>query len=637
MNASKTSGEAWDKLGQIVDGLVETLIEENKLPGMTVAVTKGGRLLLRRGYGFALVDGSRKLPMTACSRGPAGSVSKATATGPCAVQLMKAKNIDPETRKLYGPGGFFGGKFDPDIDIGIEAHAPQSAPWKLWYPTITFQHLLDHKSGFTLSGDTKGAADMFDVPEEELTYEQVHRHFLRTRELLHEPGTKVEYSNHGFGALTMLIEKLSGKSYPDYVREDYLEPMKLHGRMRPQRAHPDSCDAHKHRFVDGALEPVAFENAGLGLAAGGFVASAEDLMRVTTWLDKKYTVEQLDRMGWGATSKGKLSHSGATSDGMAFVAMFPENYVSSSGADLSEVHVAVMTNVRKDGIDLGGLAGKIALAVPDSAVPASFDLWKPGKSCSCEYARHGVPANEYQKVFDEAAGAGYRLEWIEGYAVGGKVYFNVVFRTNEPKIAWASHHNMTAATYQQKFDHYRGEGFSPDHVDSYAVGNDVLYSAIWTKSGGAFNAYHGKTADEHQQSFDSLIANGWRPKVISVASIGGTLRYTALYDKQAIGSFEARSSLGPDEYQSAFDQNAARGWHLHYLGTFVHSGKLRFSAIWADKPEVFGSRARHGLTAQQLETAWQDALSAGFRTRAISGYEDGGKVRYAAYWTKSTQ
>ncbi|MGH9198633.1 MAG: serine hydrolase, partial [Acidimicrobiia bacterium] len=66
------------------------------------------------------------------------------------------------------------------------------------------------------------------MSEEELTYAQVHRHFLRTRELLHEPGTESEYSNHGFGLWTLLIEKMSRKSYPDYVGEDYLKPMKLH-------------------------------------------------------------------------------------------------------------------------------------------------------------------------------------------------------------------------------------------------------------------------------------------------------------------------------------------------------------------------------------------------------------------------
>ena len=284
---------------------------------------------------------------------------------------------------------------------------------------------------------------------------------------------------------------------------------------------------------------------------------------------------------------------------------------------------------------LSALAGKIALAVPASNVPATFDIWKQGKSvCSCEYARHGVPANEYKQVFDEAVQSGYRLEWIDGYTDDGKAHFNVIFRTDEQGIDWKNHGSMTGTIYQQNFDKYRGEGFSLDHVDSYVVGNNVLYAAIWRKSSGAFTAYHGSTAEEHQKSFDSLKSDGWRPKVISVASVGGKLRYTALYTKQAIGSFEARSFLTPDEYQTKFDQNKASGRHLHYLNSYLHEGKLRFSAIWAEKPEVSGRIARHGLTAGQFLTSWEDAMSAGFRTRAITGCEEGGKVRYAVYWTK---
>lgn len=156
---------------------------------------------------------------------------------------------------------------------------------------------------------------------------------------------------------------------------------------------------------------------------------------------------------------------------------------------------------------------------------------------------------------------------------------------------------MTGTAYQQHFDRYRDEGFSLTHVDSYIVGNDVLYAAIWTKSGGAYTAYHGKTAEGHQESFDSLTSQGWRPKVISVASVGGKLRYTALYTKQSIGSFEARSFLTADEYQTKFDQNKASGRHPYYLNSYLHEGKLRFSAIWAEKPEVSAYRARYGLSA----------------------------------------
>src|SRR4028119_1194266 len=457
MNAPQSKGEAWPELEEKVDSLVEALIAKNNLPGMTVAVTKEGRLLLSKGYGYALVDGTRKLPMKPCLRSRIGSVTKAVVTGPSGFQLMKSENI-PKSTRLYGPKGFFGGIFDADIDIGIKAHAPKSAKWKEWYEKITIQNLLDHESGFPQTGNNNvpAAAKMFGVSEDQLTYEQGHRYFLRVQGLLHEPGT-YEYSNHNFGLWTILIPKMSGKSYLDYVREDFLKPMKLHNAVRPERANPDSCDGWNHKYnADQKPEVFPFEEHGLGLAAGGFRASAQAIARLMVELDKKYTTEELDSMGWGKTSKGKLQHNGLTGGGTAFVAMFPKGYISSTNVDLSEVHVAILTNIDTSTSDLSSLADKIVLAVPVSNVPATFDIWKQGKSnCSCEYVRRGVPANQYQQVFEEAVESGYRLEWIDGYTDDGKVHFNAIFRTNDPAIAWASHHTMPGTTDQQYLDTYR--------------------------------------------------------------------------------------------------------------------------------------------------------------------------------------
>jgi len=89
MNTLKSTGEAWGQLEEKVDSLVEAFIEEKSLPGMTVAVTKRGRLILSKGYGYALVDGTRKFPMKPCSRSKIGSVTKAVVTGPSGYQLMK--------------------------------------------------------------------------------------------------------------------------------------------------------------------------------------------------------------------------------------------------------------------------------------------------------------------------------------------------------------------------------------------------------------------------------------------------------------------------------------------------------------------------------------------------------------------
>ncbi len=384
------TGYAWPKLEPKVDNLVENLMKNEKLPGMTVAVTKNGRLILTKGYGLA--NTSTNKAMEPFMRIKIGSVTKAVITGPSGFQLMKSKNIDPTSTKLYGPKGLFGGVFDADIDIGvklgIKENKPNAAKWKGWYEKITLQNLLDHRAGFIGSGDEPGAAKMFGVSGDELTYEQVHRHFLRTKSI-YEPGTTPSaellkelgkddgdpYSNHGFGLWTLLIQKMSGESYRSYVMNKYLRPLGLHMYVLPERANPDSSDAWNHRLnsKDEAV-PFAFEESGLGLAAGGFRASAQDLARLMVHLESKYTQSELDSMGWAKEERGKLHHNGLIGGGTAYVVMFPNGYKSKNNLDLSRVHVALVTNIRNKPNLLEDLSSKIALEVPVANVPEDFSI-----------------------------------------------------------------------------------------------------------------------------------------------------------------------------------------------------------------------------------------------------------------------
>jgi CubicO group peptidase (beta-lactamase class C family) len=653
MPQTPTTGNAWAPLAEAVDKLVGDFIALHGLPGMTVAVSKKGRLLLSKGYGHALVDGNRRLPMSPHSRTLFGSCTKCLITGPSAYQLMKAKAIDPKTTRLYGPQGFFKGAFDDDIDAGIKAFADNSKPWKAWYGLITLQHLLDHKAGFARSSpDAEDVAQHFGIPKERVTLAQEHAYFLRTRALRYEPGKPPpdldpsSYSNHGFGLWALVIELMSGKPYANYVRGHYLRPLGLHNAVRWQRVHVDSCDAHAHQPINGQPEPLPFADStlGLGLAAGGWMSSAQSAVALMDALNERYTAAELDSMGWGNRGRDKLVHSGSITGGLGFVVMFPPGYKSTQdGLDLGEVHIALGTNMRKaddkdddePGINLEGLANQIALTVPAAAAPGHFNLWtQRAAACSAEYPRLGVPAGEYQALFDEADRSGYRLEWIEGYTDKGQVKFNVVFRTNDPEREWASHHQMTAAQYQQKSDEYREQGLSRDHVDSYVVGNTVFYAAIWSRSDIDTHGYHGASAQAHQASFDSLTSKGWTPKVISGVSLGGQLAFTAVYTRQALGSCEARSFLTADEYQASFDENKRFGRHLHHLSSYEHEGQRRFSAIWVDKPDGVAGPAFHDMSEASLRTRWEDAVAAGWRTRAITACEVAGRVRYAAFWTR---
>lgn len=246
---------------------------------------------------------------------------------------------------------------------------------RAWYGQITPQHLLDHTAGFVRSGDGSGTARMFGTTPEKASYKQIHQHFLRTRKLMSKPGKSYSYSNHGMGLMTLVVEKLTGKSYRQYAQDNYLAPMGLKGDVRPESIYTDGRDSKKHVKSGNRLVTVPFKNSGTGLAAGGWRSSAEDLARVMKTLDSRYSFRQIDAMGWH-NDNGQLHHNGKSS-GTAYVSMYPSD---SPKIQMRGIHVAVVTNIGTSPTPLIKAAKTIASKVKSSGVPSGYNLWPATRS-----------------------------------------------------------------------------------------------------------------------------------------------------------------------------------------------------------------------------------------------------------------
>jgi CubicO group peptidase (beta-lactamase class C family) len=157
--------------------------------------------------------------------------------------------------------------------------------WNHWYDGIRVDHLMSHSSGLSRSGDVVGAERMFGLSADSLNYRQVHEYMLRTRKLGFEAGTDERYSNHGMGLVGHIVAEVSGMPFRDYARANIIDPLGL--AIRADSTGQGSTDMYRHDYDDGI--PVAYvdDNTNdLGLAAGGWKASAGDLVRLMLGTDQ---------------------------------------------------------------------------------------------------------------------------------------------------------------------------------------------------------------------------------------------------------------------------------------------------------------------------------------------------------------
>ena len=103
--------------------------------------------------------------------------------------------------------------------------------------------------------------------------------FFADRPLEFEPGTRNLYSNGGYVVLGLIIEKVSGKSYYDFVRENIFAPagMKDTDSYEIDKLPPNTAIGYMKK--GGARVPNAVAMPGRGSSAGGGYSTAGDLLK----------------------------------------------------------------------------------------------------------------------------------------------------------------------------------------------------------------------------------------------------------------------------------------------------------------------------------------------------------------------
>jgi murein DD-endopeptidase MepM/ murein hydrolase activator NlpD len=264
-------------------------------------------------------------------------------------------------------------------------------------------------------------------------------------------------------------------------------------------------------------------------------------------------------------------------------------------------------------------------------MPKGDVLFWPPTRLSDEYARHGLPAADLQRTFSHLANSGFAAELLDCSGVGGKVYYNMVWRPATGP--WRAHFGMTGDTIEGTFEDAKAEGLHPVYVDSCTSKEGPRYTAIFQQTGGLYRWRFGISADEHQAVFDQAWGDGLQPLNVSVISVNGQRRYTSLFRKVDYGSMILRSQLGESEYQQAVNENKAAGRTPVYVAVYMHNGKPNFAAIFAQNPGGEW-RARHDLSGIAYQAEWDNVVKSGFRTRTLSGYDGRPTPAFAAVWRK---
>ena len=213
-----------------------------------ILVARDGKILVSKGYGMADIEND--VPNTPETKFRLGSLTKQfTAASILLLQERGKLSVQDSICKYVAP-------------------CPEA-----WQP-VTIHHLLSHTAGVP---DFTGFPDYRQTVRDPTTAEALIGRF-RNRPLEFKPGENWKYSNSGYVLLGHVIEKVSGKSYESFLRENIFEPLKM---TSTGYDHADEIVKRRARgYAPGPDEGVinaSYLDMSIPFSAGGLYSTVGDL------------------------------------------------------------------------------------------------------------------------------------------------------------------------------------------------------------------------------------------------------------------------------------------------------------------------------------------------------------------------
>jgi len=253
-----------------IDSVVEKTLSTFNVPGIAISVIKDGKIIHLKGYGVSSIKTNKKVDEHTLFA--IASNTKAFTAAALGILVdehkitwdTKVTDIIPEF-KMY--------------DAYVTAE-------------FTIRDLLSHRSGLGL-----GAGDLMIWPDSSTVTKKQIIHNLRYLKPVSSFRTKWDYDNLLYIVAGEVIERVSGKTYEDFIESQIMQPLGMSRSATSfNRLKDKSNSIDAHAPVDGKITAIPKDFSENSNAAGGINTSVNDLSKwVITQLNGGKYGKKLDK------------------------------------------------------------------------------------------------------------------------------------------------------------------------------------------------------------------------------------------------------------------------------------------------------------------------------------------------------
>jgi len=232
-----------------IDSIVKPFIEDTIIAGTVIGIAQNGKIKFLKSYGFS--DLEKKTPLETNAIFPIASVTK-TFTAIAIMQLMEKGLLN--------------------LDDNIEKFLDFNTNGK----TVTIRQLLNHTSGIKDYTES-------DIPKrlQEIGYSSDNfLRLLEEKEFDFKPNDAMDYNNSGYYLLAVIIEKISGSTYEEYLNKNIFQPLNMQNTSNGYSPSINSKIVSGYNMNrEGNLNSAELGDFQMATGAGSLCSTVEDLLK----------------------------------------------------------------------------------------------------------------------------------------------------------------------------------------------------------------------------------------------------------------------------------------------------------------------------------------------------------------------
>ncbi len=249
-----------------LDKIFDSVFKANE-PGGAVLIAKDGKIIYEKGFGIEDITSKKAIDNNTLFN--VGSISK-TFVAFGILQLAKENKLSIDDA-IY--------KYFPDFKDSSIAKK------------IKIHHLLTHSSGLPDIRNVQGDSVFYLTAKDEENWAPIKK----ADSVEFQPGERFNYSNPAFNGLALIIEKVSGMKWQEYIKKNIMEPAGMKTSTITDGPHPESGVSHgylfdgKNYFEKDYGEEPTFAASG----NGGVWSSVNELWKYEQAIQKNIFIDSL--------------------------------------------------------------------------------------------------------------------------------------------------------------------------------------------------------------------------------------------------------------------------------------------------------------------------------------------------------